>query len=96
LKAIFFTNFNSIARGNAQLENSLVSSHRLNYSKYNLYNFTTIFGSIRYQNPVVNVDFISKYLFNSERLNLDAENEILTETCIILKVSRNIIVNGRN
>jgi hypothetical protein len=35
-------NFNSIARGNSQLENSPVTSHRLNYSKYNLYNFTTI------------------------------------------------------
>ena len=73
-----FTNFNSIARGNAQLENSLVTSHRLNYSKYNLYNFTTIFGNIAYtttKNPVVNgISFQSIYS-TSDRLNLDAENE---------------------
>ncbi|TDE03673.1 carboxypeptidase-like regulatory domain-containing protein [Flavobacterium sandaracinum] len=73
-----FTNFNSIARGNAQLENSLVTSHRLNYSKYNLYNFTTIFGNIGYtttKNPVVNgISFQSIYS-TSDRLNLDAENE---------------------
>lgn len=73
-----FTNFNSIARGNSQLENSLVTSHRLNYSKYNLYNFTTIFGNIAYtttKNPVVNgISFQSIYS-TSDRLNLDAENE---------------------
>lgn len=73
-----FTNFNSITRGNAQLENSLVTSHSLNYSKYNLYNFTTIFGNIGYtttKNPVVNgISFQSIYS-TSDRLNLDAENK---------------------
>lgn len=78
VEGYIFTNFNSIARGNAQLENSLVTSHRLNYSKYNLYNFTTIFGNIAYtttKNPVVNgISFQSIYS-TSDRLNLDAENE---------------------
>ena len=80
VEGYIFTNFNSISRGNAQLENSLVTSHRLNYSKYNLYNFTTIFGSIGYtttKNPVVNgISFQSIYS-TSDRLNLDAENENL-------------------
>ena len=75
-----FTNFNSIARGNSQLENSLITSHRLNYSKYNLYNFTTIFGGIGYtntKNPVVNGILFQSIYSTSDRLNLDAENENL-------------------
>ncbi|MFV8331907.1 carboxypeptidase regulatory-like domain-containing protein [Flavobacterium sp. GSP14] len=80
VEGYIFTNFNSIARGNSQLQNSLVTSHRLNYSKYNLYNFTTIFGNISYtttKDPVVNgISFQSIYS-TSDRLNLDAENENL-------------------
>ncbi|MFV8357269.1 carboxypeptidase regulatory-like domain-containing protein [Flavobacterium sp. XS1P32] len=80
VEGFIFTNFNSIARGNSQLQNSLVTSHRLNYSKYNLYNFTTIFGNISYtttKDPVVNgISFQSIYS-TSDRLNLDAENENL-------------------
>ncbi len=80
VEGYIFTNFNSIARGNAQLENSLVTSHRLNYSKYNLYNFTTIFGGIGYtttKNPVVNGVLFQSIYSTSDRLNLDAENENL-------------------
>ncbi|MFV8362779.1 carboxypeptidase regulatory-like domain-containing protein [Flavobacterium sp. ZT3P35] len=80
VEGYIFTNFNSIARGNSQLQNSLIASHRLNYSKYNLYNFTTIFGNISYtttKDPVVNgISFQSIYS-TSDRLNLDAENENL-------------------
>ena len=80
VEGYIFTNFNSIAKGNSQLQNSLVTSHRLNYSKYNLYNFTTIFGNISYtttKDPVVNgISFQSIYS-TSDRLNLDAENENL-------------------
>ena len=80
VEGFIFTNFNSIARGNSQLQNSLVTSHRLNYAKYNLYNFTTIFGNISYtttKDPVVNgISFQSIYS-TSDRLNLDAENENL-------------------
>jgi hypothetical protein len=80
IEGYIFTNFNSISRGNAQLENSLVTSHRLNYSKYNLYNFTTIFGSVGYttmKNPVVNGIAFQSIYSTSDRLNLDAENESL-------------------
>ncbi|RTY75968.1 TonB-dependent receptor [Flavobacterium bomense] len=80
VEGYIFTNFNSIVKGNSQLQNSLVTSHRLNYSKYNLYNFTTIFGNISYtttKDPVVNgISFQSIYS-TSDRLNLDAENENL-------------------
>ena len=80
VEGYIFTNFNSIARGNAQLENSLVTSHRLNYSKYNLYNFTTIFANVAYtttKNPVVNGVLFQSIYSTSDSLNLDAENEIL-------------------
>lgn len=80
VEGYIFTNFNSIARGNAQLENSLITSHRLSYSKYNLYNFTTIFGNVAYtttKNPVVNGILFQSIYSTSDRLNLDAENENL-------------------
>ncbi|SHF89152.1 hypothetical protein SAMN05444372_10164 [Flavobacterium micromati] len=80
VEGYIFTNFNSIARGNSQLENSLITTHRLVYSKYNLYNFTTIFGNIAYtttKNPVVNGILFQSIYSTSDRLNLDAENETL-------------------
>jgi hypothetical protein len=80
VEGYIFASFNSIARGNAQLENSLITSHRLSYSKYNLYNFTTIFGNVAYtttKNPVVNGILFQSIYSTSDRLNLDAENENL-------------------
>jgi hypothetical protein len=88
IEGYVFTNFNSIARGNSGLENSLVTSHRLNYSKYNLYNFTTIFGNISYtttKNPVVNGILFQGIYSTSDRLNLDAENENLNSTLFYSK-----------
>jgi hypothetical protein len=46
--------------GNRFLENALQESHSLRYFKYNLYNYTTMFGNINYSkttNPVVNRAF---------------------------------------
>jgi hypothetical protein len=51
-----FSNFNSFNRGNF-LENALQETHSLRYFKYNLFNFTTVFGNINYSktsDPVVN------------------------------------------
>jgi hypothetical protein len=83
-----FTNFNSLTRGNSQLENSLITSHRLNYTKYNLYNYTTIFANLAYtttKNPVVNgISYQSIYSI-SDRLNLDAVNESLNGTVFYSK-----------
>ncbi|MEX5491420.1 hypothetical protein ABFV43_21765, partial [Pseudomonas fulva] len=62
--------------------------HRLNYSKYNLYNFTTIFGNISYtttKNPVVNGILFQGIYSTSDRLNLDAENENLNSTLFYSK-----------
>ncbi len=88
VEGFIFTNFNSIARGNAQLENSLITSHRLNYTKYNLYNYTTIFANLSYtttKDPVVNgISFQSIYS-TANRLNLDAENQSLNGTVFYSK-----------
>jgi hypothetical protein len=73
-----FSNFNSIASGNGQLENALTKSHSLNYSKYDLFNYTTIFGRLAYsstKNPVVNGVLFQNIYSISDRLNLNVENE---------------------
>jgi hypothetical protein len=51
-----FSNFNSLIEG-IDLENALQETHSLRYFKYNLFNFTTVFGNINYSktsDPVVN------------------------------------------
>jgi hypothetical protein len=64
-----------------------VTSHRLNYSKYNLYNFTTILRNrLHYlKNPVVNGILFQSIYSTSDRLNLDAKNESLNGNVFILK-----------
>lgn len=78
VEGYIFNSFNSISRGNPGLENSLQTSHRLSYSKYDLFTYTTIFGSLSYnttKNPVVNGVLFQGIYSTSDRLNLDAENE---------------------
>jgi hypothetical protein len=75
-----FSNFNSFSRGNRFLENALQETHSLRYFKYNLYNFTTMFGNINYSktsNPVVNRAFFTGINQVSERVNANFENESL-------------------
>ena len=75
-----FSNFNSFNRGNRFLENALQETHSLRYFKYNLYNFTTMFGNINYSkttNPVVNRAYFTGINQISERVNADFENESL-------------------
>jgi hypothetical protein len=45
-------NYNSFARGNRFLENALVQTHSLRYFKYNMFNFTNIFGFVNYSRRV--------------------------------------------
>ena len=75
-----FSNFNSFNRGNRFLENALQETHSLRYFKYNLYNFTTMFGNINYSkttNPVVNRAYFTGINQISEKVNADFENESL-------------------
>jgi hypothetical protein len=73
-----FNNFNSLNRGNSLLENALQQTHSLRYFKYNLFNYTTIFGNINYvktTDPVINRAFFNGIYQTSEKVNADFENE---------------------
>ena len=45
-------NYNATFRGNRNLENALVQTHSLRYFKYNMFNFTNIFGFLNYSRKV--------------------------------------------
>lgn len=47
-----FSNYNSLFKGNRNLENSLSQSHSLRYFKYNMFNFENIFGFLNYTKQV--------------------------------------------
>ena len=52
-----FSSYNSIFKGNRDLENALSHTHSLRYFKYNMFNFENIFANISYSrkvNPVKN------------------------------------------
>lgn len=46
------SNYNSLYRGNRQLENSLAQVHSLRYFKYNMFNFENIFANVTYTKQV--------------------------------------------
>jgi len=47
-EAIVFNNYNSLSSGNNQLEGAINDAARLNYSNFNMFNYTTISGSLTY------------------------------------------------
>lgn len=46
------SNYNALFRGTKYLENSLTQNHSLRYFRYNLFNFTNIFGFVNYSRKV--------------------------------------------
>lgn len=73
-----FNNFNTLNAGNRFLENALQESHSLRYRKYNLFNFTTIFGGLSYTrttDPVVNRVYFEGINQISQRVNADFTNQ---------------------
>jgi hypothetical protein len=46
------SNYNALFRGTRYLENALLQNHSLRYFRYNLFNFTTIFGFVNYSRKV--------------------------------------------
>jgi hypothetical protein len=52
-------------------------THSLRYFKYNLFNFTTVFGNINYKtsDPVVNRAYFNGINQVSEKVNASFENE---------------------
>jgi Outer membrane protein beta-barrel family/CarboxypepD_reg-like domain len=47
-QGLVLNNYSSLFRGNRNLENALYQNHNLNYFKYNMFNFTQIYGGITY------------------------------------------------
>jgi hypothetical protein len=47
-----FSNYNSLFRGNRQLENSISQVHTLRYFKYNMFNFENIFANLTYSRQI--------------------------------------------
>jgi hypothetical protein len=54
--------YNSLFRGNRNLENALVQTHSLRYFKYNMFNFTNIFGFVNYSRRVDDVKTKAKFI----------------------------------
>lgn len=76
-------NFNTLNAGNRFLDNALRQNHSVNYFKYNLFNYTTIVGSLNYTrltDPVVNRSFFNGISQISERVNGDFSNETVSGT----------------
>lgn len=77
-RGLVLNNFNSLFIGNPELENALSHNVSLNYSSFNLFNYTNVFGNITYRKSIDQVqsqtDFSSvvrtRTPFNS---NLDNE-----------------------
>ncbi|WP_310555922.1 carboxypeptidase-like regulatory domain-containing protein [Flavobacterium sp.] len=74
-------NYNTIFRGNRQLENATSQTHSLRYFKYNMFNFENIFANVSYSkrmNPVKNAsdfDFINQ---TATAINSNFADEILS------------------
>jgi len=76
-------NFNSLSAGNRFIDNALQQNHNLRYTKYNLFNYTTIFAFLNYNrttDPVVNRSFFNGISQISERINADFTNESVSGT----------------
>lgn len=47
-RGLVLTSYKSLFQGNRNLENGMYQNHSLNYFKYNMFNFTQVFGNISY------------------------------------------------
>jgi len=60
-QGLVLNNYNSLFRGNRNLENALYQSHNLNYFKYNMFNFTQIFGNVNYSHRMDAIKNLSAF-----------------------------------
>ena len=73
--------YNSLFKGNRYLENALVQTHSLRYFKYNMFNFTNIFGFVNYSRRMDAVKSRVKFAGinqSSEPYNSNFADEMLT------------------
>lgn len=60
-RGLVLNSYKSLFRGNRDLKNGLYQNHSLSYFKYNMFNFTQIFGSINYTHRMDATKFLSAF-----------------------------------
>lgn len=75
-----FTNYNSLFRGNRNLENALAQSHSLRYFKFNMFNMENIFGNLNYTRRIDAVK--NSVLFNQANQTSTAINSNFADESI--------------
>jgi len=61
-----FSDYNSLFRGNRDLESALQQVHSLRYFKYNMFNFTNIFANINYTRKVNAIKSDAEFVGNNQ------------------------------
>ncbi|TRW26395.1 carboxypeptidase regulatory-like domain-containing protein [Flavobacterium zepuense] len=60
-QGLLLNNYNSLFRGNRNLENALYQTHNLSYSKYNMFNFTQVFANVNYSHRMEAIKNLSAF-----------------------------------
>ncbi|KOS06338.1 TonB-dependent receptor [Flavobacterium akiainvivens] len=60
-QGLVLNNYSSLFQGNRDLENALYQNHSLDYFKYNMFNFTQIFGNITYSHRMDAIKNLSAF-----------------------------------
>lgn len=60
-RGLVLTSYKSLFQGNRVLKNGLYQNHSLNYFKYNMFNFTQIFGNVTYSHKMDAIKSLSAF-----------------------------------
>lgn len=71
---LIFTSYRSLFRGNRNLENAMYQNHSLFYSKYNMFNFTQIYGALNYNRRMDAIKSIAGFNGINQISTLDNSN----------------------
>lgn len=76
-----FNNYNSLTQGNRFLDNALYDTYAINYSSFNLFNYTNIFARISYanrRNPIKNTTIVEGVNRVNTSVNSEVSDQIIT------------------
>ncbi|MCK8522301.1 carboxypeptidase-like regulatory domain-containing protein [Aquimarina sp. D1M17] len=76
-----FNNYNSLFRGNRNLDNALYDNYSLNYFSFNMFNYTNIFANVSYsnrRNPIKNNSVFSGINRVETPVNSDLADQIFS------------------
>lgn len=60
-QGLILNSYNSLFQGNPNLESALYQNHTLSYAKYNMFNFTQIYGAISYNHRMDDIKTIAAF-----------------------------------